>query len=73
MALREYNINPGQDKIAVTKNATATAVTGGATTLGGTIEIRLLIDDTVAPSKLEVLRAIEVLTYRVTEDTWPQS
>lgn len=71
MALREFNINPGQDKVAVVKNSSATAVTGGATSLGGTIGIRLMIDDAVVTSKLEVLRAIEVLEGRIVEDTWP--
>lgn len=73
MALREYNVNPGQNMLDITKNTSATAITGGATTLGGTVEVRLLIDDAVAPSKLEVLRAIEALEYMVTQDNWPQA
>ena len=71
MALREYNINPGEDKVAVVETGTVTAVTGGATSLGGTIELRLLVDDAIAPSKQEVLRALEMIEQRIVEDTWP--
>lgn len=72
MPLREWNINVGQDKVAVTKNTSGTAVSGGATNLGGTIGMRLLIDDAVTGmSKQEALRQLEVLSQRVIEDTWP--
>lgn len=71
MALKEWNIALGGDKVSIVKNASVTAVTGGASTLGGNYEMRLLIDDAVATSKTEVLRAIEALEQRITEDTWP--
>lgn len=73
MALRQYDINPGQDKVGVAETGTVTAVTGGASSLGGTIQMRLIIDDAVAPSRQEVLRAMLVLEQRIIEDTYPPS
>lgn len=71
MALKEWNAVVGTDKISITKNDSVTAVAGGATTLGGTTAIRLLIDDAVAPSKNEVIRELTAIVQRITEDTWP--
>lgn len=71
MALKEWNANVGNDKVAVVKNASVTAVTGGAANLGGTIAVRLLVDDTVAASKMEVNRAVEAILQRFNEDTYP--
>lgn len=71
MAVTEFNIAVGNDKVAATKNTSCTAVTGGASTLGGTTAVRLLVDDAVAPSKLEVMRALEVLEGLIVENKWP--
>lgn len=71
MALTEFNLGNDYDKVALVKNTTVTAVSGGATTLGGTYGVRLLVDDTVALSKQEVLRAIEVLEMAIIEGKWP--
>jgi len=71
MALNQFDLAVGTDKVGVTFTQTVTAVSGGATSLGGTVAMRLLIDDAVTPSKLEAIRLIEILEYYVTEDTWP--
>ena len=73
MALRQYDIAVGQDKVGVTGTGTVTAVTGGASSLGGTTGIRLLVDDAVTVTKQEALRMWEVLGIRLVEDTWPPS
>ena len=71
MALTELNITNGQDKTTLTKNTTATAISGGATSLGGTIGARLLIDDAVITSRLDALKLIEILKYKISEYNWP--
>ncbi len=73
MPVREYNAALGNNKLDLTRNTTLTAATGGATALGAGQNVRVIIDDTNAPSKYEVLRALEVITQRVIEDTWPQT
>ncbi|CAB4121102.1 hypothetical protein UFOVP6_19 [uncultured Caudovirales phage] len=73
MALNQYDLPLGGDKLAVTFTQTVTAVTGGATSLGGTSAIRLLIDDAVTISKTDALKLIEILEYFVVERTWPPS
>lgn len=74
MALNEYNVNLGAtDPTAVTWTQTVTAVSGGATSLGGTTAVRLLVDDAVAISKTDILKLLEVLEYFVTTDTFPPS
>jgi hypothetical protein len=72
MPIREWNAIVGNDKLGLTRNTTATAVTGGATTLGGSTAVRVIVDDAVAGmSKHEALRILEVVAQRVTEDAWP--
>ncbi len=73
MALNQYDLPLGGDKIAVTFTQTVTAVSGGATSLGGTSAIRLLVDDAVAISKVDILKLIEILEYYVVEHTFPPS
>lgn len=73
MPLRQYDIAVGQDKIGVSETGTVTAISGGASTLGGTTGIRLIVDDAVVLSKQEAMRMIEVLEIRLTEETWPPS
>jgi hypothetical protein len=48
-------------------------VTGGASSLGGTIQMRLIIDDAVTTSRQEALRAMIAFEQRIIEDTWPPS
>lgn len=71
MALRQYDIAVGQDKIGVTETGTVTAISGGASSLGGTTGIRLIVDDAVTVTKMEALRMVEVLEIRLTEENWP--
>jgi hypothetical protein len=71
MALRQYDIAVGQDKIGVSETGTVTAISGGASTLGGTTGIRMIVDDAVTLTKHEALRMIEILEIRVTEENWP--
>lgn len=71
MALRQYDIAVGQDKIGVSETGTVTAISGGASTLGGTTGIRLIVDDAVTLTKQEALRMIEILEIRLTEENWP--
>jgi hypothetical protein len=73
MALRQYDIAVGQDKVGVTETGTVTAISGGAGSLGGTTGIRLIVDDAVTVTKQEALRMVEILEIRLTEDTWPPS
>lgn len=71
MALKEWNTKPGDDKVAVQKLASVTAVTGGATSLGGTTGIRVLVDDAVITSKHDALRLLNIIEQKLTEDAWP--
>lgn len=71
MALNEYNLTVGTDKVGVTFSQTVTAVAGGATSLGGTTAVRVLIDDAIVPSKLEAVRLQEIMEYFLTEKPWP--
>ena len=74
MALNEYNINVGvNDPTGVAWTQTVTAVSGGATSLGGTTAIRLLIDDAVTISKVEAIRLLEVLENYIVTHTWTPS
>lgn len=74
MALNEYNLNVGvNDPTGVAWTQTVTAVSGGATSLGGTTAIRLLVDDAVTPSKTETVRLLYSLINYITQDTWTPS
>ena len=71
MAVREYNYTPGQDKISITDTATATAVSGGAANLGGTIGLRIILDDAVMTTREGAYLAIEIIRQRMLERNWP--
>jgi len=71
MALRQYDIALGQNKLQVAETGTVTAVSGGATDLGGTTGIRLILDDAVVLTRHEALRMLEVMEQRLTESVWP--
>lgn len=62
MADRYFGCEFGADKVAVTEGAGSTA--------GLDVEIRITYDAT-NNSKQAALRAIEVITQRIIEDTWP--
>lgn len=72
MPVREYNLRPGDGKLTLQRNTSLTAATGGATSLCGTFQLRVAVDDSVATSRQEVLRALQVVIERVTEEPqWP--
>lgn len=71
MPAHQYSVAPGGDKVAVTDTATLTAVSGGATDLGGTHGARILVDTAVLTSRAEFLREIEIMVQRINEGTWP--
>ena len=47
------------------------ATTLGAASLGGTIGVRVTVDDAVLTSKAQVLMALESIAELVTRQTWP--
>ena len=47
------------------------ATTLGAASLGGTIGVRVTVDDAVLTSKEQVLMALDVIAERVVKQTWP--
>lgn len=71
MPAHQYSVAPGGDKVAVTDTATLTAVSGGATSLGGTHGSRVLVDTAVVTSKAEFLRELDIIRQRIAEGTWP--
>ncbi len=62
MADKFYGVEFGGDKVAVVKGNTSTATLD--------VEVRITYDAT-NNSKMAVLKAIEALEARITEDTWP--
>ena len=62
MADRFYSLNLGQDKTQIAETGTSTA--------GAHVELRITYT-TTAMLKQDVLRALEHLEARVTEDSWP--
>jgi hypothetical protein len=52
-------------------DASNVATTLGAASLGGTIAVRVIIDDAVIGSKDTALRHIEAVIKKITEQTWP--
>jgi hypothetical protein len=62
MADRFYGVEFGGDKVSVLE--------GGTSTAARDVEIRVTYDAT-ANSKMELLKAIEQIVARITEDTWP--
>ena len=71
MALTQLDYKNGDDRTTLAVTQTVTAVAGAATTLGGTSNIRILIDDAVALSKNDVMKAIDIIQQRIKHDTWP--
>lgn len=72
MAARQYSFTPGpNEKTGIIDTGTLTAISGGATSLGGTVGARLLIDDAVMTSKAEVMRALALVRQRIMERDWP--
>lgn len=53
------------------EDASNVATTLGAASLGGTIGVRVIVDDAVMTSKAEVLRHIDTVVQVITEQTWP--
>jgi hypothetical protein len=62
MADRYFGIEFGGDKVSVLE--------GGTSTAARDVEIRVTYDAT-ANSKMELLKAIEQIVARITEDNWP--
>ena len=52
-------------------DATNVAVTLGAASLGGTIGVRVTVDDAVLTSKGQAVAALDVIRSRIIEQTWP--
>lgn len=47
------------------------ATTLGAASLGGTIGVRVTVDDAVLTSKEQALAALGIIAERITKQTWP--
>lgn len=71
MALKEWNIAPGGDKVSVGENTSVTAVTAAASSLGGTYGVRVLIDDAICTDKAQMLRLIDIIQQTLVQNTWP--
>lgn len=54
-------------------DATNVAVTLGVASLGGTIGVRVIIDDAVLTSREQAYLAIYAITQLLNEKTWPVS
>ena len=62
MAAHFWSASLGGDKVSVAKTTTTTA--------GANVEFRVT-DSVTGLSKEEVLKLLELIEYRITEDTWP--
>ncbi|MGN6122857.1 MAG: hypothetical protein ACTHOJ_07860 [Sphingomonas oligoaromativorans] len=62
MAKQFDAVLPAQ-KLNVTKSTV-----GG---LGGTIGLRIVIDDTILPGRADAMRLIDAAWQKIVEDTWP--
>lgn len=73
MALRQYTFRPGQQKedVRATSTGTVTAISGGATSLGGTVGMVVIIDDAVITSKSDASLGLELIEQMLPEITWP--
>lgn len=60
---KQFDYARGNDKIAVAKSTV-----GG---LGGTIGVRVTIDDAVLTTKGQAFLGIETALQKIIEDTWP--
>jgi hypothetical protein len=67
MADRFWSISAGQEKVAVAETASTTA--------GAHVEVRITYDNAAfgaqAGGKQAALRALQYVTQRIIEDTWP--
>lgn len=52
-------------------DASNVAVTLGAASLGGTIGVRVTVDDAVLTSREQALLAIDTVRQKIVEQTWP--
>jgi hypothetical protein len=62
-----YYDNSGQ----ATADSQSVAVTLGQAGLGGTIGVRVIVDDAVLTSKVQVLAALEAIENAISKETWP--
>lgn len=62
MADRYYSGSLGGDKVSIAET--------GTTTSGAHVEVRITYDAT-GLSKGEALKLLELIQYRIAEDTWP--
>ena len=60
---KQFDAVPGADKLAIVKSTV-----GG---LGGSIGVRVIVDDAIMTSKTAVRLAVEAIRQRVIEETWP--
>lgn len=49
------------------------ATTLGAASLGGTIGVRIIVDDAVLTSKEQAIMALEQIVKQIVKQTWPAS
>ncbi|MEA3264600.1 MAG: hypothetical protein U9R07_14065 [Pseudomonadota bacterium] len=49
------------------------ATTLGAASLGGTIGVRVIVDDAVLTTKEQAIMALEIAFDRIVKQTWPAS
>lgn len=52
-------------------DASDVTVTLGAASLGGTIGVRVTVDDAVLTSKEQAIAALDSIRRRIVEQTWP--
>lgn len=64
MAQYQYDLTLGNDKTTVVRS-------GGSSI--GTASVRIIVDDVNAPSKIEVLKLLEIMVQVLIEETWPIS
>lgn len=60
---KQFDYTLGNDKLTVAKSTV-----GG---LGGTIGVRVIIDDAVLTTKAQAFLGIEIALQKLIEDTWP--
>ena len=75
MPLRQFTFRPGQQKedVRATSTGTVTALAGGATTLGGTVGVRIVFDDAVIQDRATAHAGLKLLRQVMREATWPPS
>jgi hypothetical protein len=71
MTLRQLDIKVGDDKLDVVMTGAAMALAAGASSLGGGIGARVLIDPDVVRTTVNLAVCLELLRQRITEGTWP--